>query len=130
MAEKLLLIWPSETVGVEELVLLLPEELDGELLPQAAMRRAALPATAVSATFLVTGYNGTTSLWAGTCQGGRLSDLAPVTVRPHLSGKKVDDNDKQVRKHSPNLMKKALKKGFGTAWCGPAFEFAAGVRLA
>ena len=35
------------------------------------MTRAALPATAVSATFLVTECKGTTSLWAGTCQGAR-----------------------------------------------------------
>jgi hypothetical protein len=69
MAENELLIWLRESWGIAALLLPLPAELDGELLPQAAMTRAALPATAVSATFLVTEYNGTTSLWAGTCRG-------------------------------------------------------------
>src|ERR1035438_214435 len=72
MAEKVLLIWLRESCGTaaaELLLLLLAEEPEGELLPQAAMTRAALPATAVSATFLVTECKGTTSLWAGTCRG-------------------------------------------------------------
>jgi hypothetical protein len=68
MAENELLIWLRESCGTAAL-LLPPEAPDDELLPQAAMTRAALPATAVSATFLVTEYNGTTSLWAGTCRG-------------------------------------------------------------
>jgi hypothetical protein len=52
MAENVLLIWLSDSFGTDELVLLPEEPLD-ELLPQAAMTKAALPATAVSATFLV-----------------------------------------------------------------------------
>jgi hypothetical protein len=68
MAENVLLIWLSDSCGTAALELP-PAELLGELLPQAAMTRAALPATAVSATFLVTECKGTTSLWAGTCQG-------------------------------------------------------------
>jgi hypothetical protein len=41
-------------------------ELGVPLLPQAAIRRAALPANAVRPTFLVTEYNKTTSLVSGT----------------------------------------------------------------
>jgi hypothetical protein len=68
MAENELLIWLSDSFGVDEVVLP-PEEPPDELLPQAAMTRAALPATAVSATLLETECKGTTSLWAGTCRG-------------------------------------------------------------
>ncbi|HTP17025.1 MAG TPA: hypothetical protein VMK13_14470 [Streptosporangiaceae bacterium] len=53
----------TETVGVAALL-----ELDDVLLvllPQAARIRAALPATAVSPTLLVTEYNETTSLVGG-----------------------------------------------------------------
>src|ERR1700728_539634 len=71
MAENVLSIWLSDSLGTEEPVLL-PEEPDPELLPQAAITRAALPATAVSATFLVTECKGTTSLWAGTCRASGL----------------------------------------------------------
>ena len=51
----------------------LPELPEGELpeLPQAAMTRAALPASAVRPTLLVTGNNETTSLVGGTCQDMR-----------------------------------------------------------
>jgi hypothetical protein len=48
-------------LGLLELV-----ELGVPLLPQAAIRRAALPATAVRPTFLETEYNVTTSLVSGT----------------------------------------------------------------
>ncbi len=50
--------------------LLEPPELGVELplLPQAAMTRAALPASAVRPALLVTEYNETTSLVGGTCQ--------------------------------------------------------------
>ena len=68
---------PPELLGVE----LLP------LLPQAAMTRAALPATAVSATFLVTECKGTTSLWAGTCQGCAAQRFSLIAAHPDLSGK-------------------------------------------
>jgi hypothetical protein len=50
---------PPELPGVE---LLLP------LLPQAAMTRAALPASAVRPALLVSEFNETTSLVGGTCQ--------------------------------------------------------------
>ena len=48
----------------------LPELPEGELpeLPQAAMIKAALPASAVRPTLLVTVNNETTSLVGGTCQ--------------------------------------------------------------
>jgi hypothetical protein len=72
MAENVLVIWLSDSLGTEELVLL-PEAPDDELLPQAAITRAALPATAVSATLLVTECKGTTSLWAGTCRASGLA---------------------------------------------------------
>jgi len=49
-----------------ELELLELLEAGGPLLPQAAMRRAALPANAVRPAFLVTEYNKTTSLVSGT----------------------------------------------------------------
>jgi len=51
-----------------ELLGLLDDELLVPLLPQAARRRAALPATAVNATLLDTEYNQTTSLIGGTRQ--------------------------------------------------------------
>jgi hypothetical protein len=86
MAENELLIWLSDSFGTE-VVLPLPEEPDGELLPQAAMTRAALPATAVSATFLVTECKGTTSLWAGTCRGERYGYLAKKPQAPIYLGK-------------------------------------------
>ena len=90
MAENELLIWLRESCGTAAPLLpLLAEEPDGELLPQAAMTRAALPATAVNATFLVTECKGTTSLWAGTCQDVRPGGLRPAATRPQLSGKTV-----------------------------------------
>src|SRR6266705_3452401 len=52
-------------LGLLELV-----EVGVPLLPHAAMTRAALPATAVRPTLLVTGYNETTSL-----MGGRVKDI-------------------------------------------------------
>src|ERR1039458_737951 len=85
MAENELLIWLRESFGAAVL-LPLPEEPDDELLPQAAMRRAALPAMAVNATFLETGCNGTTSLWAGTCRGGRASGVPPGRAPPSIWG--------------------------------------------
>src|SRR3984885_12755391 len=87
MAENVLSIWLSDSFGTEERVLL-PEEPDPEL-PQAAITRAALPATAVSATFLVTECKGTTSLWAGTCQGRAAQRFSLIAVDPDLSGKTV-----------------------------------------
>jgi hypothetical protein len=51
------------------------------------MTRAALPATAVSATFLVTECKGTTSLWAGTCRGERYGYLAKTPQAPIYLGK-------------------------------------------
>jgi hypothetical protein len=67
IAEKLLLIWLRDSCGTDA-PLPLPDEPEDELLllPQAAMTRAALPATAVSAALLVTEPNWTTSLWGGT----------------------------------------------------------------
>jgi hypothetical protein len=88
MAENVLSIWLSDSFGVDAVVLP-PEEPPDELLPQAAITRAALPATAVSATFLVTEYKGTTSLWAGTCQGRAAQRLSLIAVHPDLSGKTV-----------------------------------------
>ena len=52
------------------------EEPEEPLLPQAAMRRAALPAIAVNPTLLETGNNETTSLVGGTGQ-----DLYQCQVR-------------------------------------------------
>jgi hypothetical protein len=46
----------------------LPELPEDELLPQAAMTRAALPANAVRPTLLVSEFNETTSRVGGTCQ--------------------------------------------------------------
>jgi hypothetical protein len=88
MAENVLSIWLSDSCGTEALALAPEEPLD-ELLPQAAMTRAALPATAVSATFLVTECKGTTSLWAGTCQGCAAQRFSLITAHPDLSGKTV-----------------------------------------
>jgi hypothetical protein len=54
MAENELLIWLRESCGTAApLLLLLAEEPDGELLPQAATTRAAGPGTAASADVLV-----------------------------------------------------------------------------
>src|ERR1700735_2734292 len=50
MAENVLSIWVSDRCGTDDALGLEPEEPLDELLPQAAMTRAALPATAVSAT--------------------------------------------------------------------------------
>src|ERR1700722_784515 len=88
MAENVLSIWLSDSCGTAALLLLLllpAEPLDE--LPQAAMTRAALPATAVSATLLVIECKGTTSLWAGTCQGCAAQRLSLIAVHPDLSGK-------------------------------------------
>ena len=89
MAENVLLIWLSDSCGTDDALELLAEELLGELLPQAAMTRAALPATAVSATFLVTECKGTTSLWAGTCQRRAAQRFSLIAAHPDLSGKTV-----------------------------------------
>jgi hypothetical protein len=70
IAENVLLSELSEIVGVVPEFELEPEE-DGVLLlllPQAAITRAAEPATAVSMALLVTEYTGTPSLVSGTCQ--------------------------------------------------------------
>jgi hypothetical protein len=53
---------PPEPLGVEPLP---------PLLPQAAMTRAALPASAVRPALLVSEFNETTSLVGGTCQDMR-----------------------------------------------------------
>jgi len=69
IAEKLLLSWETDTCGTEPELLELELELEElPLLPQAASIRAALPATAVSPTLLVTEDNETTSLVSGTHQ--------------------------------------------------------------
>jgi len=68
IAEKSLVNELALIDGTAAELLELPEllELGVPLLPQAAIRRAALPATAVRPTFLETEYNETTSLVSGT----------------------------------------------------------------
>ncbi len=65
------------TVALAELLGLLEDELLVLLLPQAARRRAALPAAAVSATLLETEYNKTTSLLGGTRQDAQAPWASP-----------------------------------------------------
>src|ERR1700733_2070515 len=89
MAENVLSIWLSESCGTAALLLLLLPEEPLDELPQAATTRAALPATAVSATLLVIECKGATSLWAGTCQGCAAHRLSLSVVHPDLSGKTV-----------------------------------------
>ncbi len=78
----------AETAGTELLELL--GLLDDEpLLPQAARTRAALPATAVSPTLLVTEYKETTSLMGGNVRTRTRHGQVRVTVTAgsELSGK-------------------------------------------
>jgi len=55
----------TEGTAAALLELLEPLEVEPPLLPQAARRRAALPANAVTPTLLVTVYKQTTSLMVG-----------------------------------------------------------------
>ncbi len=72
-----------------ELLGLLDDELLVLLLPQAARTRAALPATAVSPTLLVTEYKETTSLLGGTRYDADNQGQVRVTVAagPELSSR-------------------------------------------